>query len=181
MSKSRDFSNFDSLPPHVRWSMPRVCYSEFSPFPHPGLDFTGDPGMTDPSQAAELDVNWIVDRFTKTGILPGVDIPRVYGDLSDVPSYMDALEIITRASEQFDSLNAVVRKRFDNDPVLFLEFMERDDEEATKERLSLGLATLRPPTDTDRIVSELLESRKDSKKPSPTPRQPSPPADSDEA
>jgi len=104
---------------------------------HPGLDCTGDPGKTDHSQAKECDVNLIVNRFMKTGVLPQAR-EGIYGDFSDVPDYMTAMGIIKNAEEQFAGLTAPVRKRFGNDPAEFLGFC--NDPRNKEEMVKLGLA-----------------------------------------
>lgn len=108
---------------------------------HPGIDFTDDPGRTDPSQAKDCDVNLIVMRFMKTGILPQAR-QGIYGDFSEVPDYQTALGIIKQAEEQFAGLTAQVRKRFGNDPAEFLQFC--NDPKNKAEMISLGLAKETP-------------------------------------
>lgn len=119
-------------------SQPKVRDHFCSTDGHPGLDCSDDPGRTDQSQAAECDVNVIVDRFMKTGVLPGVDIKRVYGDFSEPLEYHDAMNVVAHAQLQFDSLNAKVRKRFGNDPTEFLSFVM--DPTNAAEMIKLGLA-----------------------------------------
>jgi len=104
---------------------------------HPGIDFTGDPGRTDHSQAKDCDVNLIVNRFMKTGVLPQAK-QGIYGDFSDVPDYMTAMNIIKQAQEQFDGLTAPLRKRFQNDAAEFLQFC--NDPKNANEMIKLGLA-----------------------------------------
>lgn len=157
-----------------KWSAPRVVYSEVDRPVDPGIDFSNDPGVTDGSQAAECDVNLIVDRFTKTGILPGVDAERMYADVSDVGSYQESLHIVMKAQEQFDSLDPFIRKKFDNDPGKFLEFCS--DDKNREELVKLGLATHRSPSGTDRIVEAINASNKVSSKDAPLKKKPSKPA-----
>lgn len=106
-----------------------------------GVSFVGDPGKTDQSQAEECDVNRIVDRFMKTGVLPGTDAQAIYGDFSSPVDLQQALEIVNRAEEQFGSLTAQVRKRFNNDPAEFLAFCS--DPGNGEEMVRLGLAERR--------------------------------------
>lgn len=106
----------------------------------PGLECK-DKSLTDDSQAKDCDVNIIVARFMKTGVLPGVDVERVYGDFSTVPQYQEAMNIAIKAQEQFDGLEAHVRKRFSNDPSEFLAFV--NDPKNGEEMVKLGLAIKR--------------------------------------
>lgn len=127
-----------------RWAQKRVIHTEANLPKDPGLSFEGDPGRTDKSQAAETDVNLIVDRFMKTGVLPGVNVERVYGDFSDVVDYQTAMNTVIQANEQFMGLNAKVRKQFDNDPAQFLAFV--NDPENAQELIKMGLTTPRADT-----------------------------------
>jgi len=120
-----------------------VCRDGLAESVDPGLSFKDDPGRTDQSQAAACNVNSIMERFLRTGVLPGVDAPRLYGDFSDVPDYHEAMGIVARANEQFAGLNAQVRARFSNDPALFLAFC--NDPGNAQEMIKLGLATEAPP------------------------------------
>lgn len=88
----------------------------------------------------ECDINNIMKRFEKTGILPDLikRNPR-YGDFSDVPSYQEALNTVLLANEQFAALSARVRDRFNNDPQAFLAFVH--DEKNSDEMIKLGLAS----------------------------------------
>jgi len=132
------------IPPDfsLKWTQPRVVRSEATRAD--GSVVICPPGCTDQSQAKDCDVNAIVDRFARTGILPGADLPRLYSDFSSVPDYQEALNRVIHAQSQFDSLDAHVRKRFANDPAQFLEFMS--DERNAKEMVDLGLARIRQPS-----------------------------------
>lgn len=86
----------------------------------------------------ENDINYIMDRFLKDGITPppppeGV----VYGDGTLMRTYEERKKFILEAEASFESLPAKIRKRFDNQPALFLEFM--DDPENDEEAIRLGL------------------------------------------
>lgn len=111
----------------AHWGKKRVVYDANNLPPSPGIDFSNDPGLTDQSQAADCDVNKIVDTFMKTGVMPGHDAPTLYGDFSTSLDFHDAQNIIAHANQQFEALDAKVRKRFQNDPAEFLNFVENED------------------------------------------------------
>lgn len=111
---------------------------------HPGTDCSKDPGLTDQSQAAETDVNFIIKRATQSGILPGQDIERIFADVSESMDYQQARNLVINAENQFNALNAEVRKKFDNDPGQFLAFVE--DPQNASELVKMGLAIARPAT-----------------------------------
>jgi len=87
----------------------------------------------------ECDINNILNRYARTGVLPQMikSNPR-YGDFATVQSYQDACNVVLLAQEQFNALDANVRDRFNNDPSKFLAFCS--DEKNKAEMISLGLA-----------------------------------------
>lgn len=97
-----------------------------------------NPTMTQQHFKDDCDVNVIVNRFLKTGQFPPVDPRAMYGDFLDAPqSYRDALDQVIAAEDQFMSLPANIRERFDNDPANLLDFLS--DEKNREEAVSLGL------------------------------------------
>lgn len=102
------------------------------------ISFEGDKGLTKQSDARDCDINLLFKRFERTGQLPDV-IARngSYGDFSEVPDYQEACNIVMRANDQFNMLDAHVRNRFDNDPAKFLAFAT--DPQNMEEMSKMGL------------------------------------------
>lgn len=95
--------------------------------------------LTEQHHAAACDINLIIKKFVKTGVLPdGVVRKPLYLDLSQPFEYADALQKVIDADNAFMSLPAVLRERFDNDPEKFLDFAT--DPANLKEMVDLGLA-----------------------------------------
>ena len=103
---------------------------------HPGVTFE-EPTMTQQHFQDDCDINRIIERFTKTGILPEIASNFEFADVSDVPSYQEAMHFIMDAQDQFMELPAKLRKEFDNDPGQFLAFME--DSNNYERAIELGL------------------------------------------
>lgn len=103
------------------------------------LDCSVEPSKTLQSDAEAADINHIMKRYEKHGILPELikQNPR-YGDFSDVPTYQEALDIVELAHTQFANLDAEIRKRFSNDPAEFLAFT--NDPANIREMVKMGLA-----------------------------------------
>lgn len=108
------------------------------------------PSLTKQCFRDESDINNILKRFERTGVLPEMirQNPQ-YGDFTDVPSYQESLDIVMKAEEQFLSLDAKLRREFDNDPVKFLEFV--NDPSNAKRMVELGLATERVDVSTSDV------------------------------
>lgn len=101
-----------------------------------------DPSLAQQNFKDDCDINVLMERFKVTGVMPaGVRVPT-YGDFTGVSDYRSAVEAVMRASDQFMSLPANVRSRFDNDPQKFLEFCA--DPANKDEAIRLGLALGEP-------------------------------------
>lgn len=114
-------------------------------FDKPVIAFEGEKSlsMTKQAFAEECDINNILKKYNKTGILPHLAKadPR-YGDFSTVPDYQDALNTVLHAQTQFAALPAHARDRFANDPSRFLAFAQ--DPTNNAELVAMGLASERP-------------------------------------
>lgn len=98
----------------------------------------GDPsGGAKQSMKAECDINNIMARYIKTGVVNHVnEFGAQYGEVPSV-SFHEAVNLVRQAQETFDALPAQLRKRFSNDPGEFLAFFE--DEKNREEGVRLGL------------------------------------------
>ena len=93
------------------------------------LTFDGDEGKSLTSQefAEDADINNIMARYIKTGTVPMyMDRKMLGGDLH-VLSYHEMQNVIADANSAFNSLPAIVRARFDNDPAKFVDFAMNED------------------------------------------------------
>lgn len=96
-----------------------------------------DKHRTDQEFLAEADINYIAERFGLTGEMPQVlELPK-YGDFTNVMDFRTANDTIIRAREQFMTLPAKIRARFDNDPQRLIEFMDNADNRQEAEILGL--------------------------------------------
>ncbi len=101
------------------------------------------PSLAQQQFKAETDINTIMHRFEKTGIIEHFNEHNGrYGDFSNVQSYQASLNQVMAAQDAFMSLPAGIRKRFDNDPEEFLAFAT--DPVNDEEMFDLGLKK-RPP------------------------------------
>lgn len=84
------------------------------------------------------DINLIVERFVRTGVLESVNRTQgQYGDFSEVTDYHSALLQVQQAQESFMTLPAQVRAEFANDPGKFLDFVS--DEANMDKMAEMGL------------------------------------------
>ena len=111
--------------------------------PDDEADFHPSRSLTSQNEAEELDINSIMARYLKTGLMPQTRAQAFFGDASSLPDFMTAQQIILDAKAAFEGLPAKVRDRFHNSPEKFLEFMS--DEDNLEEARFLGL--LEPSTE----------------------------------
>lgn len=86
--------------------------------------FFTKPSRTRQEFKLECDINRILDRFQKTGVIDHLvkREPRFF-DALGVPDFHEAQNLVVEARSLFAELPAKVRKRFSNDPGEFLEYM----------------------------------------------------------
>lgn len=103
---------------------------------------------TKQSMAAECDINAIMKRYERTGIITHLAKRDAYfADVSVVPDFAKAMEVVEKANTMFMSLPATVRKEFMNDPALYVEFCA--DPKNLPRLRELGLA---PPENKAAVV-----------------------------
>lgn len=93
---------------------------------------------TKQSHKEECDINTIMRKFYKTGLVKHVN--RFQGDYSampDIEDYQQALSIQMQARDAFASLPAKLRAEFENDPGLFLRFVMNPENKQRMKELGL--------------------------------------------
>lgn len=94
-------------------------------------------GRTKQSFKDETDINHIIRRFTRTGVLDFTNKNEArYGDTTGV-EYQQAVNMVAAAKSLFNELPAELRARFENEPAKFLDFVQ--DERNRDEARELGL------------------------------------------
>lgn len=88
---------------------------------------------------AECDINTIMARYYKTGVIShmATSQPR-FIDFEEIPDFQSAMNMMIEAESAFMSLPATVRKEFDNDPAAFVQYAS--DKENLPKLREWGLA-----------------------------------------
>lgn len=96
---------------------------------------------TKQSPREACDANAIVKRWQSTGVIEHVmkTSPR-YGDFENVDDYLTSLNRVHQAHDQFDELPAEIRDHCQNDPGVFLAWVENP--ENASQMAELGLTDL---------------------------------------
>lgn len=105
----------------------------------PRIDCSKDVKITQQNEKDDADINVIVERAKRGAVPPiGRDVAPMYGDFTVIPQ--DLREVLVQvkfAENLFMSLDAFVRRRFNNDPVEMLDFL--NDPKNRNEAIKLGL------------------------------------------
>lgn len=111
--------------------------SLYSPKSRVQIQFEGQ-GLTHQSFKDECDINTIMGRYLKTGVLPENLTQREaqYLDVSDI-DFQNAANLVAGAKSLFEQLPSSIRNRFENDPAKLLAFTS--DENNRREAAEMGL------------------------------------------
>lgn len=83
--------------------------------------------LTKTSFAEELDVNNVIKKYNKTGILQKAhDFEGVYGEFHSY-DLREAIEMVNKAQDLFLEIPSDVRRKFNNDPGAFIDFATNPD------------------------------------------------------
>lgn len=93
--------------------------------------------LTRQSELKYADINSIMAKYEKTGVLPPATRTGFFADVSTVGDYRDALDRVERMDNYFLHLKPEIRKKFENDPAQFLDFVS--DPANLKEIEEMGL------------------------------------------
>lgn len=111
-----------------------------------------DDSLTQQQFKEESDINTIVNRFLKSGVLPNpVNMPQ-YVDYEGVFDFQSAMNVVRQADENFMRMDANVRARFNNSPQEFLEFFGNPNN--SEEAIRLGLALPKAVAETQVSAAE---------------------------
>ena len=107
----------------------------------------------------ECDVINIIKRHDRNGIIEHVQRGQArYGDFSNVADYREALHLVRDAQDEFMTIPSDIRKKFDNDPGKFYEFVSNPD---NKEELkTMGFITpdvAEPSSDATKAPAAAVE------------------------
>lgn len=76
--------------------------------------------MTQQHHIKNTNVNAIMRRFERTGVLPVRTAQPLQGPIPDVESFHEAMNIVIQGRQAFDQLPSQIREEFGNSPEAFL-------------------------------------------------------------
>lgn len=118
---------------------------------------TEGPSLTRQSEAAECDINKIMERFDRTGQLPiSFKHQPTYGD-ARIVDFQTAKQIVIEAQNQFNELSAEARKYFNHDPQNLLNAIADTSEANVKHLLKLGIIVQKEET-PDQVLKRIAKN-----------------------
>lgn len=121
-------------------------FTRFNPPEKNGIEFT-EPSMTEQHFKQECDINYIVQQYQTTGVMPQGDRQPLFGDFAEFPTDLQAsMAMYDEAQDRFMQLDARLRKEFDNDPAQLLAFLH--DDKNRDRAIELGLIERPAPADS---------------------------------
>lgn len=126
--------------------------------PRVTLDCSVSLDRTKQSMMAECDVNGIVGRYAKTGLLtPVTQDHGIYIDVSHMGDYKESLAQVDLANDMFMQLPSGIRAKFDNDPAMFLDYAADEENIETMQELGLMPSQIREETDEPVSVPSVVK------------------------
>ena len=142
--------------------------------PHPPRKYafqtTGE-SMTQQQFKAECDVNNILAKYKRTGMLTHIQKHQGnFGDFSSIEDYQTSLGKLMQAQQSFESLPSELRAKFDNDPAKLIAYLSDEKNNAEAVKLGLKLERKEPETIQGAMEKALeINDKKRSKKPDTKP------------
>lgn len=137
------------------------------------IKFT-QPTLTQQHSKDEVDINNIMKRYRKTGVIDHVAKHEGQYGVHNSIDYHEGMNVIAQANEMFAELPSQVRKEFQNDPAQFLDFVENPENIPKLHEMGLTKTPMSLPSDDPAPHSTPVQ-------PGKTPSEPAPasPADPD--
>lgn len=120
-----------------------------------GFEFK-KPSLTQQQFKAECDVNNILAKYKKSGLLTHINKHQGnFGDFTNVEDYKTSLEKVMKAQESFEHLPSELRNKFQNDPGNLISYLQdpKNDEEAVKYGLKYKKEETKPKIEEEKKPS----------------------------
>lgn len=131
-----------------------VIHSRYNLPPNPGFK-NDEPSLTQQHFKDDADINNIMARYQKTGVLvdPLTQTTRkpMFDDFSELGDFRDHQQAVIEAQDMFMQLPSKLRARFANDPAELLQWLS--DPANKDEAIELGLMS-KPPVATPEMPLE---------------------------
>lgn len=114
-----------------------------------------DPSLTQQNGKDQADINFIVNQFLKTGMLPQIPMPPSLEEFGEIFDFQSAMDTLNEANRSFMALDAEIRGRFLNDPARFVQFVHdkiQEGESGLEDLRKMNLAVPKTPAPAEAPV-----------------------------
>lgn len=117
-------------------------------------DVSSKPSLTKSEYRDECNINNVIARALRTGVLPGVKQEALYGDFTEVTDYATAQVKIAEAKSEFEQLPSHIKEKFDNEVTTLLDWMDDPANEDEARKLGLLPKLEVENTSTETVIDE---------------------------
>jgi phage internal scaffolding protein len=137
------------------------------------------PSRTKQEFAEECQINNIMAKFQKTGIIDHLNKYEGRYDEHSGHDYNESMNIIAQANTMFEELPSSIRSEFENNPAKFLDFTNNPENADRMIEMGLARRVKRPeetiPMATATALLEAIDAQKSATGASPPEKTPNPP------
>lgn len=131
---------------------------------------TPDETMTKQAFKDECDINNIVNKYQKTGIVTHVQQRQPSYGYAPSADFQTAVNLVHQQREQFAHLPSEIRAKFDNDPLKLLEYVETNGNGALSALLERSTQTRDPSRrETQKLPTAAEKAAEENSPPEATP------------
>ena len=125
----------------------RAAYQPLGETRRPTIHLNKEPSMVKGSFAKELDVNNIIKKYNKTGILQKAN--QFEGEFGEFASYdlREAIEKVQNAETLFMEVPSKIRAQFDNDAGAFIDYATNPQNIEQMREWNMAPRDTNPPTE----------------------------------
>lgn len=118
------------------------------------VDFTDTETMTEQCHKQDCDINTIIKRYDKTGLITHVNKATAeYGDYTTVNEYQQSMQLVIDAENAFSEIPSNIRKKFGNDAGAFFEFATDPNNHDKMVEMGLANAPIAPTIQKVEVIN----------------------------
>lgn len=115
------------------------------------------PGKTKSDMKQECDINAIMAKYQRQGVIAHIERRSPSYGIHNGLDFQEAMQLIDNAKESFAELPSSIRKKFNNSPADFMDFVSNPDNLDELERM--GLVTVEEVMGTEAPKTENSETK----------------------
>lgn len=114
------------------------------------INFDDVESMTEQNHLERVKIQNIIKRYTAQGMIDHVNYYEgQYGDFVNSLDFNQSMNIVAETTQMFESLPAELRRRFNEDPAEYLDFVQNPENRAEMEELGIPTDHLAPQASSE--------------------------------